>query len=207
MGYNKVNYVRIRAEFNQKYLLAQEEAENRKFLLQTEIPELWELDREIARAGSEIMGAVFAAETPEEKERMVEAAKEKNQALQKRRAMLLMSNGYTADYTDVKYECDLCGDTGFVGTKMCVCMKKALILAGYESSGIANLLREQTFDSFSPERCSQNPVTRQKMQNNLATLRTFAENFSDKKSENFLLIGGTGRGKTGKCPRAYKKPF
>ena len=124
MGYNKENYARIREEYGKKYLLAQEAADNRRFQLQSEIPGLWELDREIARAGSEIMGAVFAAATPEEKDRMVAAAKEKNQTLQGERAALLQKYGYPADYTDVHYECELCGDTGFVGTRMCACMKK-----------------------------------------------------------------------------------
>ena len=196
MGYNRENYARIREEYSRKYLVAQDAADRRKFELQTEIPELWALDKEIARAGSEIMGAVFAAATPAEKDALVERAKEKNQALQKARAALLLKNGYPVDYTDVQYECDLCGDTGFVGTKMCTCMRKALILAGYESSGIANLLREQTFESFSLDVCGNDPTVLRQMQNNVNALRTFAENFSDKKAESFLLMGGTGRGKT-----------
>lgn len=196
MGYNKTNYVRIRAEYNQKYRLAQDAADARKAELQMKIPGLWELDREIARAGSEIMGAVLAAATPEMRDKMIEEAKEKNQELQRKRVALLLSNGYPSDYSDVHYDCDLCGDTGFVGTKMCTCMKKELILAGYESSGIGNLLREQTFDSFSLNLCGQNPQTLRLMQYNYETLHTFAESFSDQRSENFLLIGGTGRGKT-----------
>lgn len=196
MGYNKVNYVRIRAEYNQKYRQAQDAADARKTELQMRIDGLWELDREIARAGSEIMGAVFTASSPAEREKMVNAAKDKNRRLQEERAALLIKSGYPADYTDVHYECTLCGDTGFIDTQMCSCMKRALILAGYESSGIANLLREQTFDSFSLDFYRQNPQVFRLMQHNFETLRAFAEGFSDKKSENFLLIGGTGRGKT-----------
>ena len=126
MGFNKVNYARIRAEYARKYLIAQDAAEARKFDLQTKIPELWPLDREIARAGSEIMNAAIRASSPAERDAMVEAAKRKNVALQEERAALLLRNGYPADYSDVHYECELCGDTGFVETKMCVCMKKAL---------------------------------------------------------------------------------
>lgn len=196
MGYNKANYARIRAEYQQKYRIAQEAADARRFELQTRIPELWELDRAIARAGSEVMGVVFTAATREEKDAMIAAAKERNCALQKQRAALLIANGYPADYTDVHYECELCGDTGFVGVNMCSCMKRDLILAGYETSGIGNLLREQTFDSFSLDFYRQNPTVFRMMQHNYETLRTFADNFSDKISENFLLIGGTGRGKT-----------
>ncbi|MBR2907988.1 MAG: ATP-binding protein [Clostridia bacterium] len=196
MGYNKANYARIRAEYDKKYLLAQDAAEAKKHELQMKIPGLWELDREIARAGSEIMGAVLTAKSQEERAEMIERAKEKNRALQEKRARLLLESGYPADYTDVKYVCDLCGDTGYVNMKMCSCMSRELILAGYESSGIGNLLREQTFDSFSFDYFRSNPMALASAKYIFDTLHTFAEQFSDKKSENFLLIGGTGRGKT-----------
>lgn len=196
MGYNKANYVRIREEYSRKYLTAQNAAEERRSELHMRIPGLWELDRAMSRAGSEIMGAVLSGGTREEKDAMVAAAKAKNQRLQAERAELLEKHGYPRDYTDVKYECDLCGDTGFVETKMCSCMRRALILAGYESSGIANLLRTQTFDNFSLEFYRQNPQAYRTMQYNRDTLKAFAEGFSDRNPENFLLVGGTGRGKT-----------
>lgn len=196
MGYNKINYARIREEYSRKYLIAQDAADARKNELRMRIPGLWELDREIARAGSDIMGAVLKAATPAEKDRMIEAARRKNSDLQEERARLLTAHGYPADYTDVRYECTACGDTGFVGTKMCACMRKALVLAGYESSGIGNLLREQTFESFSLEFFRSAPQTMYIMKHNFETLSDFANHFSEKKGENYLLIGGTGRGKT-----------
>ena len=196
MGYNKANYMRIREEYSRKYLTAQSEADMRKLELQTRIPELWELDREIANTGSEIMGVVFSSATPEVKNERMQQARQKNQMLRERRMQLLLENGYPANYSDVAYECALCGDTGFIGTKMCSCMRRALILAGYESSGIANLLRTQTFESFSLEFYKQNPQVYRMMQHNLESMRGFAENFGVRKGENFLLIGGTGRGKT-----------
>lgn len=196
MGYNKSNYMRIREEYSRKYLTAQSEADARKIELQMKIPGLWALDREIASAGSEIMGAVFSSATPEEKDARMQEARQKNQMLLERRMKLLLENGYPANYSDVAYECSLCGDTGFVGTKMCACMRRALILAGYESSGIANLLRTQTFESFSLEYYKQNPQSYRMMQHNLESLRGFAEGFGTRRGENFLLIGGTGRGKT-----------
>ncbi len=196
MGYNKANYARIRAEYDKKYLLAQEAAEERKHELEMKIPGLWELDREIARAGSDIMGAVLRASSQEERAEMIERAKEKNRLLQEKRAALLVENGYPSDYTDVKYVCPLCGDTGYVNMKMCSCMNRELILAGYESSGIGNLLKEQTFESFSFDYFRSDPKLLSRAEYNFSTLLDFSERFSDKRSENFLLVGGTGRGKT-----------
>ena len=196
MGYNKANYLRIRDEYSRKYLTAQSEADARKLELQMKIPGLWDLDREIASAGSEIMGAVFSSATREEKDAKMKAAQERNRMLLEKRMHLLMENGYPANYTDVSYECSACGDTGFIGTKMCACMRRALILAGYESSGIANLLRTQSFETFSLDYYKQNPQVFRLMQYNFESLRGFAESFATHRGENFLLIGGTGRGKT-----------
>jgi DNA replication protein DnaC len=71
-----------------------------------------------------------------------------NEELRRTRAELLVDHGYPADYTEVRYECPLCGDSGFVDARMCVCMKKKLVEAGFEASGMGNLLREQSFESF-----------------------------------------------------------
>ena len=62
---------------------------------------------------------------------------------------LLQAAGYPPDYTDVKYECPLCSDVGCTTDgKMCACMKKKLILAGMESSGAAELMKTQSFETF-----------------------------------------------------------
>ena len=57
-----------------------------------------------------------------------------NEELRRTRAELLVDHGYPADYTEVRYECPLCGDSGFVDARMCVCMKKKLVEAGFEAS-------------------------------------------------------------------------
>ena len=80
-----------------------------------------------------------------------------NLELRKTRAELLVSRGYPSDYSSVKYECGDCMDTGFIGTKMCHCMRNRLIAAGYESSGIGRLIETQSFDTFKLDYYRQNP--------------------------------------------------
>ena len=92
------------------------------------------------------------------------------------RAELLLANGYPADYSDVKYECTKCGDTGFVDNKMCSCMKEALTLAGIESSGFANLIKEQRFDNFSLDYYKKNATHYDMMGKNLEFLKEYAKN-------------------------------
>ena len=117
MGFNKENYKRIREEYDNKYKLAREAATARREELHARFPELVEIDAAIAKTGP----AVFAAAMGGKKglaERIAEIKKE-NIALREARAKFLLENGYPADYTEVKYECEKCSDSGFVDGKMC----------------------------------------------------------------------------------------
>jgi DNA replication protein DnaC len=73
-------------------------------------------------------------------------------------------------------------------------MREELVLAGYESSGIGRLMQTQSFESFSLDYYPA--ADRTGMEANLRTLREFAHRFDTHRGENYLLIGGTGLGKT-----------
>lgn len=192
MGYNKDNYRRIRAAYQTKYLKAYEEADRRMQELHAKSPELAALDRELSRAGAKIaMAALGTGDAYREK--LAEVERE-NLALQEKRAALLASLGYPADYTLPPYECPVCEDSGFVGTVMCDCMRRELILAAYESSGLGALMRTQSFETFRPEYCGVGEQ-RERMQRNFDILREYAETFSTA-SDNLILCGATGLGKT-----------
>jgi DNA replication protein DnaC len=75
-------------------------------------------------------------------------------------------------------------------------MHTALVMAGYESSGIANLLATQTFETFSLQYCQSSPDVLSKMRQNKEILEQFACNFRQDTYVNFALFGGTGLGKT-----------
>ena len=192
MAYNKQNYQRVREIYQTKYLLAEEEAARRTEELHRKSPELKALDRTLSLTGVKI--AMAALGTGEEyKAKLAEVEKE-NKALQARRAAILLELGYPADYTKPPYECHKCNDTGFVGAKMCECMRRDLVLAAFESSGIGSLLRTQGFDSFKLE---YYPAGEQRdlMARNLSLLREYAENFSAQ-SDSLIFCGATGLGKT-----------
>ena len=192
MAYNKQNYQRVREIYQTKYLLAEEEAARRTEELHRKSPELKALDCTLSLTGVKI--AMAALGTGEEyKQKLAEVEKE-NKALQARRAAILLALGYPADYTMPPYECRKCNDTGFVGAKMCECMRRDLVLAAFESSGIGALLRTQGFDSFKLE---YYPAGEQRdlMARNLALLREYAEGFSTQ-SDSLIFCGATGLGKT-----------
>ena len=112
------------------------------------------------------------------------------------RAVLLTQHGYPADYTAVRYACPACSDTGFVGVQMCECMRKALVFAGYESSGIGKLFATQNFDTFSLDYYKKDASAYAQMQAILEKCKAYADAFRVGESENLLFCGKTGLGKT-----------
>ena len=193
MSYQKENFIRIKAEYSKKYIKAQQRANEHRAELYEKIPELPMLDAKLSRTGMEIMSAVMAGGNVQEN---LARVRTQNEALLAERAALLRANGYPENYSDVQYECPKCGDSGYVDYKMCDCMRRALVEAGYESSGLGGLIRTQSFDNFSLDYYEHTVESRARMESTRRTLRGFAENFSDDTYKNFLLVGKTGLGKT-----------
>ena len=74
-------------------------------------------------------------------------------------------------------------------------------MAGYETSGLGNLLREQSFENYSLDYFKNDEKAYRTMSAVVRMLREWAEHFtlgdsSRPSSENLLLVGGTGLGKT-----------
>ena len=193
MGYNREDYIRIKAEFSQKYIAARERAGEKRMELHAKFPRIREIDALLSRTGMDIMGVIASGKNTDEQIKMI---RRRNDTLLSERGDILRENGYPEDYSDIKYECDKCGDTGFVNTKMCDCMKKALILAGYESSGIGALMRTQSFENFSLDFYRGGGGNPETMRMAYELLKKFADGFDRDTYKNFLFIGGTGLGKT-----------
>ena len=194
MGYNREDFVRIKAEYTNKYAKAREIADAHKFELYAKFPEIKAIDSILSGTGSEIMAIIAASKGNTEEQ--VEALKKRNEGLLEKRGEFLRANGYPADYSDVHYDCDKCGDTGYVGTKMCECMKKALMLAGYESSGLGGLIRTQSFDNFSLDYYRGGGANYEAMEMFVSGLKRFSLSFDGDTYRNYLLMGSTGLGKT-----------
>ncbi len=194
MGYNRENYARIREAYETKYKDAHAAADARRADAEAHIAGLADIDRELSSVGMKIMAAALSAGEGYT-ERIAEIRRE-NELLQEKKKQMLVAAGYPEDYTDVKYECEKCMDSGFADGYMCDCMRRELIFAGYESSGIANLLRTQTFESFSLDYYRSNAEAHSMMSMVLDYMKNYAQSFRGKGSPNLLLMGGTGLGKT-----------
>ena len=194
MAYNKKDYARIKKEYSEKYIKARLDADMRRQELYSKFLEIKAIDDVLSKTGLEIMG-IMTNETAETAAQKVVELKNRNEKLLSERAACLRAHGYAEDYSDIRYECEKCGDTGYVETKMCDCMKRALIMAGYESSGLGKLIYKQSFENISLDAYSDQR-DREWMEHNVKVLRRFAENFSAKDDFSFLLTGSTGLGKT-----------
>lgn len=197
MGYNKENFKRIREEYTTKTFRAQEEADLRRYELYAAIPRVRELDERLSAFGLRILdAALHNGDTGTS----VQALRRENEQLCKERAELLRKNGYPANYTEPQYECNLCKDTGYVGIRMCTCMRRKLTEAGMESSGLSALMHKQSFENFSLDYYKTNPDTARRMEQVYSFLQTYARNFDtqakDSAANSLLFMGGTGLGKT-----------
>ena len=125
----------------------------------------------------------------------IEPIKKRNLELMKKRRAELVALGLGEDYTDVKYTCPKCSDSGFLGSKMCTCLKELLVMMNIESSGMGSLIDKQSFDNFDLSWYSDNKDNYDRMARNLTIAKRFVDDFG-KGCSNLLLIGTTGTGKT-----------
>ena len=197
MGYNKSNFKRIREEYRTKCFRAQAIAQERREELYRKIDGLRELDRRLSGFGLRIMQTAIQQGNSGDG---IARLREENERITAARAELLRKHGFPADYSDPKYECTVCNDTGYVGIKMCACMRKQLIEAGMASSGLSALMRSQSFENFSLDYYKQNARDYEIMSRNYQNLLDYAKGFSMEKGRpmpsSLLLLGGTGLGKT-----------
>lgn len=191
MSFNTKNYYELREAFEKKHLDKIAEAEARAAALAARVEGVGEIDAALAATASRIFGAALGGK--EELEKRLESIKRDTAYLREARAKLLEKAGYPADYSDVKYDCEKCKDLGFVESKMCDCFKRALVLKGYETSGLGALIFKQSFDNYSLDYFRGDD--RARMQQNFDIIRSYAESFTAK-SGSLLFMGGTGLGKT-----------
>ncbi|MCR5264162.1 MAG: ATP-binding protein [Clostridiales bacterium] len=193
MSYNRDNFIRVRKEFEEKAAKDREEADSRRAEIHEKLPEVRGIDAELMRISTDMVGAALGGQSARE---TVEALKARADSLRSARDEILVRNGYPSDYTSVRYECEKCRDTGFDGVYVCSCMKRRLILAEYESSGIGSLMKTQSFDTFDLSYYGGGTDVSRRMAYLFSECVDYAKNFDPKTSPNLLMIGATGLGKT-----------
>lgn len=187
------NYYReMHDAFRKKREIAEIYRDVRLAELHEKFPEIVEIDKRLSRTGSLILDAMKSEKNIDE---AINRIRQENDELRKKRGAFLEANAYPADYTDVRYECERCGDSGYVGLDMCVCMKTAIARARLEDSELGRVAATQNFDNFDLGYYNEG-AERDNVSRHLKLLRGFAEGFNEKSEQSWLLLGGTGLGKT-----------
>ena len=181
-------YQKAKAEVEARRATAIADAEMRNELVRSESEEIRTIDAELSRTAMLIFKTAVEGGD-------IEAVRERNRSLQQRRRRLLVGLGYPEDYTEVKYTCTECSDTGAVGTRICKCLKEIMIKERIAQSAMGRLIEVQSFDNFDLSIYEYDSRVYEKMKSILTIAKNYVRDF-DKRKDNLLLIGPTGTGKT-----------
>ncbi|SMC56936.1 ATP-binding protein [Papillibacter cinnamivorans] len=164
-----------------------------------QIPRIREIDAELKTAIIDIISASLRSGSNPVP--AINVLRDKNLDLQAERAELLVSRGYPMDYLDDSPMCPLCGDTGYVGAEVCLCLKS--LYTEEQMKELSKLLNvgSQSFDSFRSDYYSDEAAPgddaspRENIDIVYETCVNYAHHFG-KKSGNLFLSGPPGLGKT-----------
>ena len=199
MAYSAEIIKKVKEDFDKKRKAAQELATQRKIELHEKLPDVKIIDTVLSTTGLRVFSAAMSGnDTNAEIEKM----RTESKALREMRAAQLEKAGYPADYSDVKYECPICSDTGYVDIVPCECFKKALVKESFLTAGLGSVLKDQTFDNFdlrfySDQVSPNGKCPRTVMSHILSETKKYANGFKNaEKKQNLIFYGTTGLGKT-----------
>ena len=194
----------IEREYEIKKSLASRAYQARKDSIYISFPRLKEIDSQIRKLGIET-GKIAISYKGIDKEQKLSAFIEKINTLKAEKAEILSSE---KEAINLKYECEICKDTGFVTngyeSTMCSCMKQKLINAYYNKFNTFKIDTNSfsNFDEslYSSEASFEKYGTKVSPRDNIKKIREISQNFIDNfkspSSNNLLFIGTTGVGKT-----------
>ncbi len=194
MAFSKDTYDKADREIKRRLSEALSERERRHSEAVAKIPELLVIEDTMAQAGLATIKAVGMGNGGED---FIKKLAEINLDAQEKRRRLLVANGFTEDWLDVRYTCPKCKDKGSVGGYACECYKLLLRSIEYEKLCSKLPVNKCRFDNFKldyyPDGAGISP--RRRMESVLGYCKAYAEDFS-LHSPSLLLYGKTGLGKT-----------
>ncbi|MDO4604446.1 MAG: ATP-binding protein [Helcococcus sp.] len=158
------------------------------------VPRISEIDKEIRQLNMDmIQRGIKGSDILEIEVKINKIYKEKED--------LLISNGFTIDYMEKKYQCNICHDTGINGTKICNCKRHLMIEESYKNSTIENIIKVENFDNFNLNLFRKSIMDDEEISpyENMKALRDelkeYAKHFG-RDSLNLYIYGPVGTGKT-----------
>ena len=199
MGYEKEVLIRARSRHAEAVEQHRQAQRRRQEEIYEKLPEVAWLDSQIRQTMADVMAQAFRH--GEDPTRAVEEIRRKNLSLQQRRSTLLRQAGFESEALQEGPMCRKCGDTGYLGEKMCACLESFCVEE--QRKELTSLLSQNaSFDDFSLDYypTALNPATgispRSQMELIYETCVIYASHFNVKKAKNLLMSGGPGLGKT-----------
>ena len=199
MAYTNTVLDRARARLSQENERKRAEYEEHLAQAYRLRPRLKEIDRALRGTAAQLAMLVFRREGDPQEE--LARLRAENEALQNERQWILDEAELPDEYLDDSPVCSLCGGTGYVGSRMCECLRE--LCRQEQKRELASLLPtgKERFENFSlelyPDRFYPNYGTtaRTLMQKNLNFCRKYAAEFQPG-ARSLLFSGATGLGKT-----------
>ena len=187
--YKHDNYKKVKDIIEARRLNAIAKADERNLEVAALSDAIGEIDKELRGVGLLIFKTACAG-------RDITPIRKRNAELIEKRKAELLRLGLPEDYTEPKYVCPKCMDSGAVDMKICSCFKELLITENIKSSGIGRLIEKQSFENFNISRYAYDEEVLKKMKRTLKRAKTFSENLENPETNTLLLLGKTGTGKT-----------
>lgn len=194
------NWQELKREFQQRRENAAIARDKRREAVYGKVPEIRELDRQIA-----LLGITFSKEAlkKEDSPDQLQSFENKLNGLIQRKKSLLTSNGFEENFLDVDYYCKYCNDTGFVldeegkpGILPCHCYRQLMVERLYDVSNL-NSDGKTGFEFFNecyyPDTAEDGEVSpRERALRILQKSLDFVNNFDDLNSPNLYFSGPNG---------------
>ena len=199
MAYDGKLLARARTELDNIRADNRAEQQRRQAAVYDRLPEVREIDARLRAHMARLVRLTIGRGS--DLQQQIAAIRDENLNLQMRRAELLTTAGFGADYLDEIVSCPLCRDTGIYEGGVCRCLDRLYNRELTKELGTLMRQGNESFDKFdlSLYPLEPDPVTglvpREVMKRVSDACRRYAENFSSA-SPSLLFQGGTGLGKT-----------
>lgn len=186
--YARENYSKVKQIIEERRRRAIADSEARNLEVATLSEDIMIIDGELRQTGINLFKAACYGGD-------IVAIRERNQFLMKERAKALKNLGLPENYTETKFTCTVCSDTGYCGDKLCSCFREMLITENIKSSGMGRLIEKQCFENYDLSHFSYDEAIYTRAKHNYEVAKKFANDYPNTKTT-LLFMGKTGTGKT-----------